>query len=296
MSRTPIAALRPAEPLVAVEGLVHIYKTAELEVVALQGLDLLVAEGETVAVVGRSGSGKTTHMNILAGVETPSAGSAVVAGQDLARLDGRQRERYRRETVGYLWQRSAVNLWPELTAAQNLQVPMLAAGGPEPERVRSLLEAFGLWTHRERRPDQFSGGEAQRLALAVALANRPRLLLADEPTAELDGDTARTLLADLVALLRESGTGAILVTHDPQLELFSDRTLQIRDGRTSTERRYVERGGGMVADELVILDRAGRLQLPRHLVEELGLGDRVRVHREGEALVVTRLGAVAADG
>jgi ABC-type lipoprotein export system ATPase subunit len=271
--------------LVEAEGLVHIYKTAELEVVALQGLDLQLAEGETIAIAGRSGSGKTTLMNILAGVEAPSAGRARVGGHDLTRMSDGERERYRRQVVGYLWQGSQVNLWPELSAVENVQVPMLAEGtNRATARAQRLLEALGLSREQDRRPSELSGGDGQRLALAVALANEPRLLLADEPTAELDGLTARALLADLAAVLGDLGTGAIMVTHDPQLERYVDRVIHIRDGRTSTETRWVEQAGDVVADELVILDRAGRLQLPRHLVEELGLRERVRVRREGNSL------------
>jgi ABC-type lipoprotein export system ATPase subunit len=277
----------PDGSLVEAEGLVHIYKTAELEVVALQGLDLQLAEGETIAIAGRSGSGKTTLMNILAGIEAPSAGRARVGGHDLTRMTEGERERYRRQVVGYLWQGSHVNLWPELSAVENVQVPMLAERtdrATPTRRAQGLLEALGLSRKEDRRPSELSGGDRQRLALAVALANQPRLLLADEPTAELDGLTARALLADLAELLVRLGTGAIMVTHDPQLERYVDRVIHIRDGRTATETRWVEQAGDVVADELVILDRAGRLQLPRHLVEELGLRERVRVRREGNSL------------
>jgi ABC-type lipoprotein export system ATPase subunit len=278
------------QPLVECEGLVHIYKTAELEVVALQGLDLSVEAGEMVAIAGRSGSGKTTLMNLLAGVEPPSAGAARVAGHDLARMGDRERDRYRREVVGYLLQHSLANLALDLTVIQNVQVPMIA-GGPRRRgaRARKLLEKLGLGGQARLRPAQLTGAEAQRLALAVALANEPRLLLADEPTAELDGTNARELLVDLTALLRDLGTAAIMVTHDQQLERHVDRVIQIRDGRTSTERRWLARPNGdrEVADELVILDRAGRLQLPRAHVEKLGLRDRVRVHLEGDSIRIT---------
>jgi len=278
------------QPLVECEGLVHIYKTDELEVVALQGLDLRVEAGEMVAIAGRSGSGKTTLMNLLAGVEPPSAGAARVAGHDLARMDDRERDRYRREVVGYLLQHSLANLALDLTVIQNVQVPMIA-GGPRRRgrRARTLLERLGLGAQARLRPAQLTGAEAQRLALAVALANEPRLLLADEPTAELDGANARELLVDLTSLLRDLGTAAIMVTHDQQLERHVDRVIQIRDGRTSTERRWLARPNGDrdVADELVILDRAGRLQLPRAHVEKLGLRDRVRVHLEDGSIRIT---------
>jgi ABC-type lipoprotein export system ATPase subunit len=249
-----------------------------------------VEAGEMVAIAGRSGSGKTTLMNLLAGVEPPSAGAARVAGHDLARMDDRERDRYRREVVGYLLQHSLANLALDLTVIQNVQVPMIA-GGPRRRgaRARKLLEKLGLGDQARLRPAQLTGAESQRLALAVALANEPRLLLADEPTAELDGANARELLDDLTSLLRDLGTAAIMVTHDEQLERHVDRVIQIRDGRTSTERRWLARPNGdrEVADELVILDRAGRLQLPQAHVEKLGLRDRVRVHLDGDSIRIT---------
>jgi ABC-type lipoprotein export system ATPase subunit len=279
------------QALVECEGLVHIYKTAELEVVALQGLDLNVEAGEMVAIAGRSGSGKTTLMNLLAGGEPPSAGTARVAGHDLARMDNHERDHYRREVVGYLLQHSLANIALDLTVVQNVQVPMLGARtGQRGARARMLLERLGLGGHARMRPAQLTGVEAQRLALAVALANGPRLLLADEPTAELDGANARKLLEDLTGLLREVGTAALIVTHDQQLERHVDRVIQIRDGRTSTERRWLARADGdaeVAEDELVILDRAGRLQLPRAHVEKLGLRDRVRVHLEADSIRIT---------
>ncbi len=263
------------------EGLVHIYKTAELEVVALQGLDLQVGRGELIAIQGRSGSGKTTLMNILAGLEPPTAGAVSVDGRDLNRLTGRAREDYRRRVVGYVRQHAMANLSRRLTAAENVQMPMLARRERAGDRLRlaaALLERLGLEGVGDRYPAELSGGQRQRLALAVGLANRPRLLLADEPTAELDTVSARALLNDLGAVLRASGTSAVMVTHDRQLERFVDRVVQIRDGRTSAERRWVEQAGELVHDELLIMDRAGRIQLPRAYVEKLRLRGRVRAH------------------
>ena len=271
--------------MVDCQGLVHIYKTGELEVVALQGLDLSVQEGEAIAIVGRSGSGKTTLMNVLAGMEMPSAGRAQVAGWDLTQLNPTERDRYRREVVGYLWQHSMLNLTPELSAYDNVQLPLLASRRGRRERRshgEALLAAMGLEKRMAHRPAQLSGGEQQRLALCVALANQPSLLLADEPTAELDSTTAQGILADLRELQSQLGTTVVMVTHDRHVEHHVDRVIRIRDGRTSTEtlRDAVE--------ELVILDRAGRLQLPKAQVEALGLKDRVRVRREGDRLVILR--------
>jgi ABC-type lipoprotein export system ATPase subunit len=278
-------------PYVECEGVVHIYRSDGLEVVALQGLDLAVAEGEMIAIAGRSGSGKTTLMNILAGVEPPSAGRVRVGDADLGALSEHDRGAYRRRRVGYIWQNARQNVTNDLSAADNVQLPMLSNRLSTAERRRRagrLLAAMGLGTRGERLPAELATGELQRLAVAVALANQPALLLADEPTSELDTATAQELLADLRRLQRELGTTVITVTHDPQVERHVDRVIQIRDGRTSTETRHrVESDGSLVADELVIMDRAGRLQLPRSHVERLRLGERVRVHLDGERIVIT---------
>ncbi|HEY6114958.1 MAG TPA: ATP-binding cassette domain-containing protein [Candidatus Dormibacteraeota bacterium] len=272
--------------LVDCEGLVYIYKTRELEVVALQGLDLWVEPGEMVAVAGRSGSGKTTLMNILAGVDAPTAGRAIVAGQDLTRMAERERDRYRHETVGYLLQRSQANLVADLTALENVQLAAMT-GRPNGQAPPSrLLERMGLGERLRARPGNLDGGEKIRLALAVALANGPRLLLADEPTAELDTATAYSVLSDLSALLAETGTTAVFVTHDPELERFAARVIQIRDGKTSTETRWTGTREAMVADELVIMDRAGRIQLPKAYVEKLALKDRVRLHLDEDRISI----------
>ena len=265
-------------------SLVHIYKTADLEVFALQGLDMLVEEGEVVAIVGASGSGKTTLMNVLAAVEKPSAGQAVVAGRELGSLSDRSRDVYRREVIGYVWQNATLNLTPELTASENLQLPLMLArrsGIERRERAAELLDTLGLTPLRDRRPAQLSGGEQQRLALGVAIANRPTVLLADEPTAELDRTSARRMLEDLGRLRDRDGTTIVMVTHDHEVERHVDRVLRIRDGRTSTETR-AETG------EMLIVDPAGRLQLPKSVRQEANLGARVRVRVEDGRVIIER--------
>jgi putative ABC transport system ATP-binding protein len=270
-------------PVVECEGLVHIYKTRELEVVALQGLDLTVEAAEVVAIVGRSGSGKTTLMNILASVETPTAGRAVVAGNDLVRMSETEREAYRRDVAGYIIQNPLANLVTDLDALENVMLPMTAVPSSEKvERAQSLMEALAITKVAHRFPGELSGGEAQRLAVAIAMANDPKLLLADEPTAELDQTTAARFLRDVRELLRARGAVAVMVTHDHNVEKHADRVIQIRDGRTSTETRWREDKGTFVADEFLIRDRAGRLQLPKAFVERLGLKGRVRAHLEGD--------------
>jgi len=279
--------------LVDCQGVVHIYRTGDLEVVALQGLDLNVGVGEMVAIVGRSGSGKTTLMNVLAGLERPSAGRARVGGFDLAQLNDAQRKNYQRRMVGYLWQNTQVNLVPELDVLDNVQMPLLGAGWSVSERLqraRYLVDALGLSPRADNHPAQLSAGEQQRLGLAVALANQPRLLLADEPTSQLDSATARGVLEDLRRLQSELGTTVIMVTHDHQVEEYVERVVLIRDGRTSTETRYAGARGERTAEELVIVDAAGRLQLPPEYVEALDLGGRARVRMEDGRIIVTPAG------
>ena len=274
--------------MVDCEGLVYIYKSRTLEVVALQGLDLHVDRGEMVAIAGRSGSGKTTLMNILAGVDVPTAGRAVVAGHDLTRMSERERDLYRHQAVGYLLQRSQANVLPELTALENVSLATLTGPAGQDGRATRLLERLGLRAHLHELPASLTGGDKIRLALAVALANAPRLLLADEPTAELDTGTAHVVLTDLANLLEELDTTAVFVTHDPELERFARRVIQIRDGKTSTETRWTGSREAMVADELVIMDRAGRIQLPRAYVEKLGLKERVRLRLEPDHISILK--------
>jgi ABC-type lipoprotein export system ATPase subunit len=279
---------------IACENLVKIYKVADLEVVALQGLDLVVEPGEMLAIVGASGSGKSTLLHILGGLDVPSAGRASVAGHDLTRMSGRDRTRYRRAVIGFVWQQTARNLLPYLTAAENVELPMSVdgIGGPERRaRAAELLELVGMGHRADARPDRLSGGEQQRVALAVAVANRPRVLLADEPTGELDGQTSEEVFAVLRRINADLGTTTVLVTHDPLVSEQVSRTVQIRDGRTSSEtlrRRQLHDDGEhrVTAEEFAVLDRAGRLQLPRAHIEALGLAHRVRLRLEDDHISV----------
>jgi putative ABC transport system ATP-binding protein len=293
------------EPLILCENLVKIYKVADLEVVALQGLDLIVPEGEMLGIVGASGSGKSTLLNILGGLDQPSAGGVTVDGQDLLKLSDLALDRYRRTQVGFVWQQVARNLIPYLSARENVELPMTVAGlGLREKRARSreLLEQTGLWEHRRHRLAQLSGGQQQRVAIAVALANTPRLLLADEPTGEVDSATAHSLL-DLFGELNQAyGLTTIIVTHDPQIARRVDRVVAIRDGKTSTEsiRRVSQLEQAMVGDrrepehveeieafhEYVVLDSAGRLQVPREYLEQLGIGDRVTLDLTDEGILI----------
>ena len=266
------------------EDLFKIYKVAELEVVALRGLDLKVRHGELMAIVGASGSGKSTLLNILAGLDVPSAGRAYVGGRSLLTMTAGDMVAYRRKQVGFVWQQTGRNLVPYLTAAQNVELPMILDGQPA-DRVRAhaleLLEAVGLEQRVNHRPEQLSGGEQQRVSIAVALANNPPLLLADEPTGELDALGAERVYEVFRYVNQRYQVTVIIVTHDPDIAARVDRVVAIRDGRTSTEIfRRVQRVGGrseVVHDEYVLVDAAGRLQIPREYLERLSIRERARL-------------------
>jgi ABC-type lipoprotein export system ATPase subunit len=280
--------------LIVCDRLVRIYAADGIEVQALQGLDLLIDEGELTAVVGASGSGKSTLMNILAGLDAPTAGSVQVAGHDLAAMTAAGRVAYRRSTVGFVWQQTSRNLLPYLTARQNVMMPMRFSGVPRRRRghrAADLLSALGVGHCADRRPEQMSGGEQQRASIATALANEPRVLLADEPTGELDQATAGDVFAALQTVNADLGVTVLVVTHDPTVSGQVRRTIAIRDGRTSSEtlRHATDDGDGNAtqhAVEYAVLDRAGRLQLPREMVEPLGLRDRVRLEAEPDHIGV----------
>ncbi|SED35691.1 ABC transporter ATP-binding protein [Streptomyces sp. TLI_105] len=281
------------DALIACDRLVRIFTTDGVEVQALQGLDLLVKEGELMALVGASGSGKSTLMNILAGLDVPTAGAARVAGCDLLGMDGKARLRYRREVVGFVWQQTARNLLPYLTAAQNVALPMQLRGRSKQkaERAEELLAMLGISEIRDRRPHQLSGGQQQRVAIAVALANNPAVLLADEPTGELDSATGEQVFAAFRRANEELGTTIVIVTHDQAVASEVRRTVAIRDGRTSSEvlrRTEVDEQGqeSLVAREYAMLDRAGRLQLPADYTQALGMEHRVALELEQDHIGV----------
>jgi ABC-type lipoprotein export system ATPase subunit len=288
------------QPLVTCDNLVKIYKVADLEVVALQGLDLEVPQGEMMSLVGASGSGKSTLLNILGALDTPSAGRCIVGEHDLTRLSDAERTDYRRFAVGHVWQQSGRNLMPDLSAAENIALPQVL-GGVSParrdKRTRELLDLIGLGAMAKKRPTELSGGEQQRVAIAVALANEPVLLLADEPTGELDSVTAHEIFGLLRRLNRQLGLTIIIVTHDATIAADVDRTIAIRDGRTSTEtiRRDapILAGQGQRASaviglsgathrESVLIDRVGRLQLPKEAIEQIAFHGRADVRIVGD--------------
>ena len=284
-------------PFVNCEELVRIYKIADLEVFALQGLDLQVERGEIMAIIGNSGSGKSTLLNILGGIDRPSAGRVSVGGKDLLKLSRSQMLRYRRDDVGFVWQNPGRNLISYLTVRQNVELPMLLAGTPSASGRRwaeELVEQVGLGHRMGHHLVELSMGEQQRVAIAIGLSNRPSLLLADEPTGSVDNANATAILDVFHRINREYRTSVIIVTHDARVSSAVDRVVGIRDGKTSVEflrqpaLATSEEGGEErgAHQEFVMLDRAGRLQLPHEFVETLALKRRVRVVLEDDRIVV----------
>ena len=275
--------------------LVRIFSSTGVEVQALQGLDLTVETGELTAVIGASGSGKSTLLTILSGLDIPSAGRARVAGHDLLAMGARERLAYRRNTVGFIWQQTTRNLLPYLTAAENILLPLVMAGSPRATRsarITELLELLHIPELGDRLPSQLSGGQQQRVAVAVALANSPDVLLADEPTGELDGANSEMVLEAFRAINEQLGTTVLIVTHDVGVSDHVRRTVQIRDGRTSTEVLRSTRFDGtgrehQVAEEFAVLDRVGRLQLPQEYISQLAMRDRVRLGLEDDHVTVS---------
>lgn len=289
------------EDIIICENLVKIYKTKDLEVLALQGLELNIAAGELMAIIGNSGSGKSTFLNMVGGLDRPSAGKLTVDGKNLFKLNERELVEYKRNTVGFVWQNNARNLLPYLSACQNVQMPMRFTGGKNErqrrERALELLEMVGMGHKKDSRLNQLSGGEQQRIAIAIALANDPKILLADEPTGSVDTKTGNYILDVFRDLNKNLGLTIVIVTHDRMLSKKVSRVVAIRDGKTSSEmivkQSYADRldSIGMFEeahDEYAVLDKAGRVQIPREFLESLGVsGNKVRMEMEGGKVVIS---------
>ena len=283
--------------MIECEGLVKIYKTEDLEVVALQGLNLTVRQGEMMAIIGNSGSGKSTLLNILGGLDRPSAGQVSVGPWDLLKITDEQLVQYKRETVGFIWQNNARNLLPYLSALENVEMPMMLSGRTDRAYAKQLLEMVGLKERMYNKLHQLSGGEQQRVAIAISLSNKPQMLLADEPTGSVDTRTSDLIMDIFRRLNRELGVTIVIVTHDLSLAGKVDRVVAIRDGLTSTE--FVKRNenldqtagahGGLKQDheEYVVVDRVGRLQVPKDYLTALGIKDKATMEFDGERIVIT---------
>ena len=280
------------------EDLFKIYKVADLEVVALRGLDLKVQHGEVVAIVGASGSGKSTLLNILAGYDNPSAGNIFVGTRNLLQMNPKDVEEYRRSEIGFIWQQTNRNLFPYLTALENVTLPMMLIDGTQANKEKKgseLLDMVGLSHRSKHTPDKLSGGERQRVAIAVALSNSPKLLLADEPTGELDDRTASEILDLFGVVNRELGTTILIVTHDPDIAYKVGRVVLIRDGKTSIEIQRRRRYNGITGvaeteqelEEFVLVDGNGRIQIPEELLNHVGIEERAKIKLSPDGITIT---------
>lgn len=284
--------------MIQCEGLVKIFKSSDVEVVALQGLNLTVNQGEMMAIIGNSGSGKSTLLNILGGLDRPTAGTAVVGDWDLLKMTDAQLVEYKRHTVGFIWQNNGRNLLPYLTALENVETPMILGGKRDRKYAMQLLEWVGLKDRMHNKLHQLSGGEQQRVAIAISLSNRPKILLADEPTGSVDSETCDTIMNIFRKMNKELGVTIVIVTHDLTLAGKVDRIVAIRDGLTSTEfvkrnpnldddQGLSEAGAPDIHEAFVIIDRAGRLQVPKEYLEALSIDSRATLEFDGERIVIT---------
>ena len=289
-----------AENMIQADGLVKIYKTKQTEVLALQGLDLTVEEGELTALIGNSGSGKSTFLNMIGGLDRPSAGSLLVGGKNLFTMTEKDLVVYKRDTVGFVWQNNGRNLLPYLSAIENVMLPMhLSNGKKKRDKALELLERVGMSHKKYSRLNMLSGGEQQRIAIAIALANSPKLLLADEPTGSVDPMTANYIV-DLFTELNKEGQTILIVTHDVALSKKVRRVVAIRDGKISSERilkeSYADRLKEVSVDwrnedtqeEYVVMDKAGRVQIPKELLSELNLsGNKLKLEMQDGKIIIT---------
>ena len=290
-----------SEVMIQADGLVKIYKSKQTEVLALQGLDLTVEKGELTALIGNSGSGKSTFLNMIGGLDRPSAGSLLVDGKNLFTMGERELVCYKRDTVGFVWQNNARNLLPYLSALENIMLPMHISGQKKKkEKALELLEQVGMTAKRNNRLNTMSGGEQQRIAIAIALANNPKLLLADEPTGSVDTKTA-DIIFDVFRELNRNGQTILIVTHDIALSKKVRRVVAIRDGKISSERilkeKYADRLKELTVDwrnedtqeEYAVIDKAGRVQIPRELWDKLALRDnKVKLELRGDEILLSR--------
>jgi len=295
--------------IIVAENLVKIYKTKDLEVLALQGLDLTIKKGEIIAIIGNSGSGKSTLLNLIGGLDKPSAGKLTVDGKDLFKMSDKELVDYKIATVGFLWQNNARNLIPYLSAVENVMLPMQLnrtnqdrgtvplSSKNKGMRALELLELVDMGGRAKHRLGQLSGGEQQRVATAVALANNPAVLLADEPTGSVDTRTTGLILDLFRKINEELGTTILIVTHDRAVSKSVERVVAIRDGKVSSEfvmsHDYADRLKGIEGFshgekvELAVLDRAGRIQIPRDLLDKMNTdANRLHVHLDDEGRII----------
>lgn len=288
-------------PMISCDNLVKIYKTKETEVVALQGLDLKIQKGELTAIIGKSGSGKSTLLNIIAGLDRPSAGSIHVDGKNLLKFNNKQLKKYNRETIGFVWQNKARNLLPYLSAELNVQVPMMITGMKNRrDRARELLDMVGLKNRYKSKLGELSGGEQQRVAIAIALANNPKLILADEPTGAVDTKNTYRIMELFEKLNKDLGVTIVIVTHDLKIASMVERVIFISDGMIGSEmlkkEDYQKRLSQLndIAqpteshEEYAVIDNKGRIKIPEEYIEAMKIqgGERLKIRKSTEGFEI----------
>lgn len=275
--------------MITCKRIVKVYRVGQHELVALRGIDFELRRGEMVAIVGPSGAGKSSLLNLIGALDMPTAGAITVDGLNLLALSRRQLADYRLRRVGFIWQQVNKNLLAQRTALRNVTLPLMLAGvapGERLQRARALLDAVGLGDHLRQRPGELSGGQAQRVALAVALANRPPLLLADEPTGALDRAASAQIMALIADMRRQHGLTVLMVTHDPEIAAHADRVLTLRDGALGQE----------VTDaDAPALDDGGRLRLPDTARDYLSGAARIALEIRPDGVLLRPEAAPADD-
>lgn len=279
--------------IIQCENLIKIYKNKDIEVIALQGLDFNVEKGELMAIIGNSGSGKSTLLNMLGGLDRPTMGKIFIDGRDLFKLNKYQMMKYKQDTVGFVWQNNARNLVPYLTALENVEFPMIISGKDKRrQRAKQLLDAVGMLKRRHSRLSQLSGGELQRVAICIAMANNPKILMADEPTGSVDSKTTDLILDVFRELNKNLGVTVVIVTHDRLVSRKVDRVVAISDGKTSSEfirKQYILDEEEDTHIELAIVDKSRRLQLPADFLEKLDIGKQnmVRLSMSDDNIIIS---------
>jgi len=276
--------------IIECDNLVKIYKTRDTEVMALQGLDLTINRAELMAIIGASGSGKSTLLNILGGLDIPTMGSVTVDGHDIRKFTRIELAAYKRDTVGFVWQNNARNLIPYLTARENIEVVGRIGGNLDKEYCARLIDMIGLSNRKKNKLGELSGGEQQRVAIAISLINKPKILLADEPTGAVDSRTSTSIMGLFESLRNEFGITIVIVSHDQEIAKHVDRVVAIRDGKTSSEILRTELFGNLASLssfeddhlELAVVDRSGRVQIPSEILEELSIENKSKVRIDAE--------------
>lgn len=298
-------AYEDRENILVCDGLVKIYKTEDVEVLALQGLELEIKKGELVAIIGKSGSGKSTLLNMIGGLEKPTAGRLYVDGNDLFAMPEKGLVKYRKNLVGFVWQNSGQNLFPYFTALQNVEAPLYFDKMSEKarkEKAMSLLKLIGIDHKANAYPTQMSGGEQQRVAIAVALAHDPKILLADEPTGAVDSKTSNLIQDIFRKINQELGITIIIVTHDLSLANKVSRVIMIADGKISTEKimkeEYRTQLDSLTTENLAevdsheeysVLDKARRVQLSQEALELAGIdSNKVKIEVQDGKIIISK--------